>query len=391
MSTTTPETTVPATRATPFTPVVQEPPKLATLLKQPVYRGRLEAILRDRTPQFVSALLQIGSDFKMKTVEPRSILAAGMTAAALDLPIDKNLGFAHIVPYKDRAQFQMGYKGFVQLGLRSGQYRHLNATEVYEGELVSHDRIKGEVIIDTSKRTGDKITHYAAYLQLLNGYEHAVIWTTEEVEKHAAKFSQAYKNKKKDSPWFTAFPAMAKKTVLKSLLSHWGPMSVQLQTALVEDQGIKRGPDAEVEYPDNEKEKVTKPDFGETKAQEDQDDVNWDDTPTNETQAAAEPTQAPAEAAKADEQKLPTVTREDIDDDGLGGTYGDLRFLMQRDGISEEELLVFARRKKLATEKQTKLRELSSAKWIQIIQGWDVASNQIKIDRKAPAEEPKAP
>src|SRR5947207_812268 len=102
---------------------------LQSLVKQPAYSERFRQVLGDRAPQFVSSLLQIGNS--LYDVEPRSILAAAMTAAALDLPINPNLGFAWIVPYKTGgvkvAQFQMGSKGFIQLALRTGQYRRMNA------------------------------------------------------------------------------------------------------------------------------------------------------------------------------------------------------------------------------------------------------------------------
>lgn len=208
-------------------------------------------MLGDRAPQFVTSLIQISQTWQLAKCEPNSIIAAGMTAAALDLPINPNLGFAYIVPYGDRATFQIGYKGFVQLAVRSGQYKRLNVVEVYDGELLKYDRVKGDVVIDETKRVKDaQVIGYVAYFELTNGAEHAEYWSKDTVEKHANRFSQAYKAKKLDSPWFTNFDAMGKKTVLKSLLSHWGPLSVQMQQAVIEDHGFRDNPDAQIAYPD---------------------------------------------------------------------------------------------------------------------------------------------
>ena len=235
----------------------QKPDTLKSLVEKPVYMNRFRQVLGERAPQFVSSLIQVGASPSLRNCEPNSVIAAAMTAAALDLPIDRNLGMAHIVPYKDKASFQMGYKGFVQLGLRSGQYRHLNVAEVHEGELIRHDRVKGETIIDETKRTSEKVIGYVAYLQLMNGFEHSEYWSAEDVREHAERYSR-----RSDSPWSSNFDAMARKTVLKDLISHWGPMSVQMIKAVTEDQGVRSSVDGEISYPDNEDEsrfKMAKP------------------------------------------------------------------------------------------------------------------------------------
>jgi recombination protein RecT len=206
-----------------------------TLLESDAYRSRLSNLLGARAPQFATSLIQISQDWRMEKCEPGSVIAAGMIAATLDLPINPQLGFAYIIPYGDRASFQLGYKGYVQLAMRSGLYRRLNVSPVYDGELMKYDRVKADVVIDESKRKNDNIVGFLAYFELTNGAEHALYWTREAVQKHAERFSQAYRQKKQDSPWFTDFDAMGCKTVLKSLLTHWGPLSVQMQTAVVED------------------------------------------------------------------------------------------------------------------------------------------------------------
>lgn len=275
--------------------VATRQPTVKSLVESDAYKGRFKQVLGEKAPQFVSSLVQISQSWHLSKCEPNSVIAAAMTAAALDLPIDRNLGFAHIVPYGDKAQFQMGYKGFTQLGMRSGQYKLLNVTEVYEGELTKFDRVRAEVIIEQENKKSDKVIGYVAFMQLLNGFEHSEYWTLEMVRRHAEQFSQAYKKKKMDSPWYTAFDAMAKKTVLKTLLSHWGPMSIQMNKALVEDQSVHTDIDTEVTYPDND-EPAEKPQF---------------DGPPQEPTTTAK-TANTAKEAKGKGTKAPVVDAEEV-------------------------------------------------------------------------------
>jgi recombination protein RecT len=219
--------------------------------------NRFRQLLNDRAPQFVASLVQlISSKTKLAKCDPNTVFAAAITAAALDLPIDPNLGFAHIVPYGDQAQFQLGYKGFIQLAIRTGQYKFLNCCIVHEGELEGLNELTGEVVFNLKSRTSDNVIGYAAYFKLMNGYEHAEYWSCAEVEAHAKRYSQAYQ-KGYETPWKTDFDAMALKTVIKSLLSHWGIMSVEMQRALTSDQAVRKSVDAEeVIYPDNETHKT---------------------------------------------------------------------------------------------------------------------------------------
>lgn len=223
---------------------------LRSLAESPAYQNRFKELLRDRAPQFVASLVQLVNGSKhLQECEPNTVISAAITAAALDLPIEKNLGFAHIVPYKGQAQFQMGYKGFIQLAIRTGQYRFLNACVIHEGELIAANKLTGEIVIDTARKTSDRVVGYAAYFKLVNGYEHAEYWTAEEVEAHAKRFSQAYRSGW-DTPWKTDFDQMALKTVIKDLISHWGIMSITLQMAITQDQAVVTADEAPA-YADN--------------------------------------------------------------------------------------------------------------------------------------------
>lgn len=220
-----------------------------SLVESPAYNKRFKDVLGAKAPQFVSSLVQISQTWQLNKCEPNSVIAAAMVAAALDLPINPNLGFAYIIPYKEKATFQMGYRGFIQLAQRTGQYKHINACEVFEGEMVKYDRVKGVLVLDESKRKKDaKVVGYAAFFELINGYEHALYWTDKQVQKHAETYSQAYRAGS-DTPWKTNYDQMAMKTVLKALLSKWGPMAIQMQTAVLRDNSIEV--DGEVLYPDN--------------------------------------------------------------------------------------------------------------------------------------------
>jgi len=129
----------------------------------------------------------------------------------------------------------MGFKGYIQLAIRTGQYRHLNADAVYEGEEMIVDKIKGTMEI-TGKKMSDKVIGYFSYMKLINGFEKAIAWTKEDVQKHAKRFSKSYKSKY-DSPWKSDFDAMAKKTMLLQLIPKYGPMTIEMTQALEGDRG----------------------------------------------------------------------------------------------------------------------------------------------------------
>lgn len=225
---------------------------LQELIKQPRFANRFAELFRDRAPQFASSLIQVGNS--LPGVEPTSIITAAMTATALDLPIDRNLGFAWIVPYKsgDRklAQFQMGWKGYVQLALRTNQYRIINSVEVYEGELVDYDKLTGALTLDPAARTSDTIIGYAAYMELVSGFVHTEYWTAAEVRAHAQRYSQSYRSGY-DSPWKSNFDEMAMKTIVSAMLRKWGPMSLSTQRAYRNDGAVVVDIDAEPIFPDN--------------------------------------------------------------------------------------------------------------------------------------------
>jgi recombination protein RecT len=236
------------------------------LFAQKSIQQRFEAILGKKAQGFISSVLQvINGNYLLAKADPTTVLNAAATAASLDLPINPNLGFAWIVPYKGKAQFQVGWKGFVQLALRTGQYKRINATEVFENQFRSFNRLTEKLDADFDVEGEGEIVGYAAYFQLNNGMEKMAYWSKKEVIKHASKYSQTYGKKKNGnlihSPWNDAdqFDSMCLKTVLKNTLSKWGIMSIEMQTAQLADQAVQEN-EGDYEYIDNPPEEVSEAD-----------------------------------------------------------------------------------------------------------------------------------
>jgi len=214
--------------------------KLKNILYAQSVQEQFKSVLAENAGAFVASIIDLyNTDRTLQMCDPKNVVMEALKAASLKLPINKQLGFAWIVPYRDSKTgqyiptFQLGYKGYVQLCMRTGAYRYINADVVYEGELVKHDKLTGEIEIDPEKRTGDKKVGYFAFIETLNGFRKTLYMSVEEVIKHAQQYSKSYGNK--NSVWATDFDAMALKTCLRLLLSKYGVMSVEMQRAYIED------------------------------------------------------------------------------------------------------------------------------------------------------------
>lgn len=240
-------------------------PSIKQLLDMDVYKKRINEIMGKKAASFMASIVNVSNLPGLKDAEPNSIISSSIVAATLDLPIDQNLGFAYIVPYntKDgdnfikKAQFQMGYKGYIQLAMRTGQYKTINAIEVYKGEISRVNRLTGEIEFNTDESLIDRdiVTGYIAYYKLLNGFEKMIYMSREEMEKHAKKYSQSYSSKKQwvvnSSLWSTDFDGMAIKTVIKRLLSKYGILSIEMQNAITNDQAVMNN-EGSPQYVDNQ-------------------------------------------------------------------------------------------------------------------------------------------
>lgn len=232
-------------------------------LANPRTQEYLATVLAEKKASFVNNLTAlVSNNAALQVCKPETLMFASLKATALDLPLDQNLGFAYVLPYNDRkngvtvAQFQMGYKGFVQLALRSGQFKTLNTTDVRDGELIDEDFVTGELTFKKAdNRESLPIIGYVAYFKLLNGFEKYLYMTVEEMKAHALRFSQTYKKgyglwADKDS-----FDSMAKKTVLKLLISKYAPLSVEMRDAIKVDQAVMQKEDS-YDYVDNQEQPV---------------------------------------------------------------------------------------------------------------------------------------
>nr|WP_309101656.1 recombinase RecT [Fredinandcohnia onubensis] len=216
---------------------------LKALLNTPTMQKKFDQVLNKKAPQFMASLLNLyNGDPNIQAAEPMSIVSSAMVAASLDLPIDKNLGYAWIVPFYDSkkgykvAQFQLGYKGYIQLALRTGQYKAINVIEVREGELVKWNRLTEELELDLDAATSEKVIGYCGYFKLINGFEKTVYWTKDQLEEHRIKFNKAKDKKSLNNVWRSDYDAMAMKTVLRNMLGKWGILSIEMQKALNEDE-----------------------------------------------------------------------------------------------------------------------------------------------------------
>lgn len=208
--------------------------KVKSYLDSPELTERLQnAMTPQKKELFKTSLLGvINSNSLFEKADPLSIIQSALVATTLDLPINPNLGYAYIIPYGVKAQFQLGYKGLIQLAQRTGQYQTISSSEVREGQIKEYDPLKG-VEFDWTVTDGE-IIGYVAYFKLINGFEKYLYMSLKELEAHGKKYSKTYNN----GPWKTDFDAMAKKTVLKQLISKFGIMSVEMQDAVVKDQQV---------------------------------------------------------------------------------------------------------------------------------------------------------
>lgn len=216
---------------------------LKGLLAQASVQKRFDDVLGKRAAQFSSSLLNLyNGDPSIQEAEPMSIMASAMVAATLDLPVDKNLGFAWIVPFYDHkkgckvAQFQLGYKGYIQLAQRTGKYKAINAIAVYEGEVRSWNALTEELEFDPYGRISDAVVGYCGYFRLINGFEKKVFWTAEQLENHRIKHNKGKDKNALSNVWKSNYEAMAIKTILRNMLSKWGILSIDMQNALINDE-----------------------------------------------------------------------------------------------------------------------------------------------------------
>lgn len=203
-----------------------------------------QTMSHEKTELFKSSLLQTVSDAKLwNGTDSMSIVQSAMIAATLQLPINQNLGFAYILPYTGKngkvGQLQIGYKGFIQLAQRSGQYKTISATAVHKNQIKSFDPLKG-MEFDWEVQDKGELVGFVGYFSLVNGFEKYFYMEVKELKKHSLQYSPSAR--KGYGLWTDNFTAMSIKTVIKQLLSKYGPLSIDMQTAIEYDYStIKNG------------------------------------------------------------------------------------------------------------------------------------------------------
>jgi recombination protein RecT len=253
-------------------------PAFSTFMTSNAVQKRIGAMIGgDGGPRFISAVVSaVSVNPALSQCDYGTILSAALLGESLKLSPSPQLGQYYMVPFKDKkrgttvAQFQLGYKGYIQMAIRSGQYKKLNVLAIKQGELIRYDPLNEEIevrlIEDENQRELTATVGYYAMFELVNGYRKTMYWSREKMIAHADRYSMAFNAAKYQdlmdgkipqadmwkysSFWYKDFDGMAYKTMLRQLISKWGVMSIDLQTALSKDMAVTYG-DGSVEYVDN--------------------------------------------------------------------------------------------------------------------------------------------
>lgn len=238
---------------------------LKNMLNAPSVMEQFNNALAKSAPTFVASVIDLyNGDTNLQLCEPKAVVMEALKAAVLKLPINKALGYAYIIPFNNSKKddkgnwikvmeptFQMGYKGYIQLAMRTGQYKTINADVVYEGEIRKVNKLTGEIAFDGEKKS-DKVVGYFCYFELLNGFSKTLYMTVEQMAEHAKRYSKGLKKEttveslmnlsnlpvamdSKTVGWLGNFHGMAKKTVIRNLLGKYGYLSVEMQQAFTND------------------------------------------------------------------------------------------------------------------------------------------------------------
>lgn len=223
-------------------------PKFSAMISTPSYQKLINNTLKDpkRAQRFIAAITSaVAINPMLQDCDPATILSGALLGESLNLSPSPQLGQYYLVPFNNTkkgckdAQFQLGYKGYVQLALRSGYYKHLNVIAVKDGELLRFDPFMEEfdLCLNDDELAREKLPSvgYLAMFEYQNGFRKVIYWSREKMEAHALRYSKGYAAKKGYTFWEKDFDAMAYKTMLRQLISKWGIMSIDLQTAFEAD------------------------------------------------------------------------------------------------------------------------------------------------------------
>ena len=234
---------------------------ITTYLTNEAVKNQINSVVggKDGT-KFISAVVSaVNNNPALQECTNQSILSAALLGESLKLSPSPQLGQYYMVPFKDKergkvAQFQLGYKGYIQLAIRSGQYKKLNVLAIKEGELIRFNPLEEEIevrlIEDEEARENAPTIGYYAMFEYTNGFKKAMYWSKKKMEAHAMKYSMGYRAKKGYTFWEKDFDGMAYKTMLRQLISKWGIMSIDMQSAIDADMAVINA-DGTKEYVEN--------------------------------------------------------------------------------------------------------------------------------------------
>lgn len=247
---------------------------ITAYLTNDAVKNQINSIVGGKDGQrFISAIVSaVNTNPALQECTNQSVLSGALLGESLKLSPSPQLGHYYLVPYNDKekgkvAQFQLGYKGYIQLAIRSGQYKKLNVMAIKEGELEYFDPLNEDIKInlmveDWDAREKANTIGYYAFFELVNGFRKAIYWSKAQMESHAIKYSPGYKKDKdkgwKYTFWSKDFDGMAYKTMLRQLISKWGIMSVEMQSAIDADMAVINE-DGTKEYVENDESVVDMP------------------------------------------------------------------------------------------------------------------------------------
>lgn len=221
---------------------------IAAYMTNEAVQAQISSIVKDSKTFITSVISAVQTNQQLQNCTKQSILSAALLGESLKLSPSPQLGHYYMVPFKnkgtDEAQFILGYKGYIQLAIRSGQYRKLNVVAIKEGELKHYDpldeEIEVELIDDEELREQAPTVGYYAMFEYMNGFRKTLYWSRKKMEAHALKYSKGYQAKKGYTFWEKDFDGMAMKTMLRQLISKWGIMSIDMQKAYEADMAVIR-------------------------------------------------------------------------------------------------------------------------------------------------------
>ena len=242
--------------------LVKTKKKFSVAIQEDKYKALINNTLGNpkKAERFIAAISSaVAINPALQECDDNSIITAALLGETLNLSPSPQLGQYYLVPYDTKngkiAQFQLGYKGYIQLAIRSGYYERLNVVEIKEGELMSYnpldEEIKVSLITDEEERENTPTIGYYAMFRYHNGFIKSMYWSRNKMEAFALKYSKGYRKKSGYTFWEKDFDAMARKTMLRQLISKWGIMSIEMQKALDSDMAVVNE-DGTVDYIDSD-------------------------------------------------------------------------------------------------------------------------------------------